>query len=314
MQWSLDLDDVSNDEGIALVSTYDDVNDNEDIALVSTYDDVNDDEGIEVKAKVVKVVTTANMIIDFVVDVAQVTTAIADILISAAETIVKTAPTTTAENITHVSKVGFAGSGVGSSYHGLKPVVESLTFNFSVQNYLHSVRGELKEELKEETKVELKEEMRLEIQDMLVQYGIKSRVHLDIIAMQTFIANAGFSSSGNLPCRNALFDVSRCLRDRPPGINDLRICKVAYNLVLAVVSIDHIINFAAKSNYMSAGQINVPIVFRGPKVLVLNIPSVRGEFKDEMKVELKEEMRVEIQDMLVQYGIKSRVDLDMFVI
>uniref|UniRef100_M4ECE2 Pyruvate dehydrogenase E1 component subunit beta n=1 Tax=Brassica campestris TaxID=3711 RepID=M4ECE2_BRACM len=29
-------------------------------------------------------------------------------------------------------------------------------------------------------------------------------------------------------------------------------------------AIDHIINSAAKSNYMSAGQINVPIVFRGP--------------------------------------------------
>ncbi|KAM1944125.1 hypothetical protein ACFX15_012373 [Malus domestica] len=29
-------------------------------------------------------------------------------------------------------------------------------------------------------------------------------------------------------------------------------------------AIDHIINSAAKSNYMSAGQINVPIVFKGP--------------------------------------------------
>jgi pyruvate dehydrogenase E1 component beta subunit len=32
----------------------------------------------------------------------------------------------------------------------------------------------------------------------------------------------------------------------------------------ALQGIDHIINSAAKSNYMSAGQINVPIVFRGP--------------------------------------------------
>nr|GEV76485.1 retrotransposon protein, putative, Ty1-copia subclass [Tanacetum cinerariifolium] len=47
-------------------------------------------------------------------------------------------------------------------------------------NYLHSVREDLKEELKEEMKVELKEEMRVEIQDMLVQYGIKSRVDLDM--------------------------------------------------------------------------------------------------------------------------------------
>ncbi|KAF4390514.1 hypothetical protein F8388_006011 [Cannabis sativa] len=33
---------------------------------------------------------------------------------------------------------------------------------------------------------------------------------------------------------------------------------------LRPVAIDHIINSAAKSNYMSAGQISVPIVFRGP--------------------------------------------------
>ena len=34
--------------------------------------------------------------------------------------------------------------------------------------------------------------------------------------------------------------------------------------LLLLQAIDHIINSAAKSNYMSAGQINVPIVFRGP--------------------------------------------------
>uniref|UniRef100_A0A251RS10 Pyruvate dehydrogenase E1 component subunit beta n=1 Tax=Helianthus annuus TaxID=4232 RepID=A0A251RS10_HELAN len=33
---------------------------------------------------------------------------------------------------------------------------------------------------------------------------------------------------------------------------------------LGLPAIDHVINSAAKSNYMSAGQINVPIVFRGP--------------------------------------------------
>ncbi|GMP57505.1 hypothetical protein CsSME_00021573 [Camellia sinensis var. sinensis] len=59
-------------------------------------------------------------------------------------------------------KAGFAGIGVGAAYYGLRPVVEFMTFNFSMQ------------------------------------------------------------------------------------------------------AIDHVINSAAKSNYMSAGQINVPIVFRGP--------------------------------------------------
>ncbi|KAK3033374.1 hypothetical protein RJ639_034424 [Escallonia herrerae] len=63
---------------------------------------------------------------------------------------------------TPITEAGFAGIGVGSAYYGLRPVIEFMTFNFSMQ------------------------------------------------------------------------------------------------------AIDHIINSAAKSNYMSAGQINVPIVFRGP--------------------------------------------------
>ncbi|KAL6319523.1 hypothetical protein AAG906_014199 [Vitis piasezkii] len=63
---------------------------------------------------------------------------------------------------TPITEAGFAGIGVGAAYHGLKPIIEFMTFNFSLQ------------------------------------------------------------------------------------------------------AIDHIINSAAKSNYMSAGQISVPIVFRGP--------------------------------------------------
>ncbi|KAK9060154.1 hypothetical protein SSX86_020858 [Deinandra increscens subsp. villosa] len=63
---------------------------------------------------------------------------------------------------TPITEAGFAGIGVGAAYHGLRPVIEFMTFNFSMQ------------------------------------------------------------------------------------------------------AIDHIINSAAKSNYMSAGKINVPIVFRGP--------------------------------------------------
>ncbi|KAG5227985.1 pyruvate dehydrogenase E1 component [Salix suchowensis] len=63
---------------------------------------------------------------------------------------------------TPITEAGFTGIGVGAAYHGLKPVIEFMTFNFSMQ------------------------------------------------------------------------------------------------------AIDHIINSAAKSNYMSAGQMSVPIVFRGP--------------------------------------------------
>uniref|UniRef100_A0A804MPR6 Pyruvate dehydrogenase E1 component subunit beta n=1 Tax=Zea mays TaxID=4577 RepID=A0A804MPR6_MAIZE len=63
---------------------------------------------------------------------------------------------------TPITEAGFTGIGVGAAYHGLRPIIEFMTFNFSMQ------------------------------------------------------------------------------------------------------AIDHIINSAAKSNYMSAGQISVPIVFRGP--------------------------------------------------
>nr|GEW93061.1 hypothetical protein [Tanacetum cinerariifolium] len=58
------------------------------------------DEGIEdvSEEEVVEVVTTAKILIDTVVDVAQVTTAIVDIPVSAVETIVTTAPTITAES------------------------------------------------------------------------------------------------------------------------------------------------------------------------------------------------------------------------
>nr|GEY46491.1 hypothetical protein [Tanacetum cinerariifolium] len=72
-----------------------------DIALVSTHDNVIQDEGIKDvgEEEVVEVVTTAKMIIDVVGDAAHVTTAIADIPVSAAETIVTTTPTNTAESI-----------------------------------------------------------------------------------------------------------------------------------------------------------------------------------------------------------------------
>nr|GFD61414.1 hypothetical protein [Tanacetum cinerariifolium] len=60
--------------------------------------------------EVVEVVTTVKMLIDTVIDAAQVITAIADVPVSAAETIVTTAPTITAEStktnvkVTQVSK------------------------------------------------------------------------------------------------------------------------------------------------------------------------------------------------------------------
>nr|GEY04441.1 putative ribonuclease H-like domain-containing protein [Tanacetum cinerariifolium] len=81
------IDEIDADEDIALVSTHDDV---------STQDNIFQDVGIEgvSKEEVVEVVTTAKMIIDAVVDAAHVTTAIVDIPVSAAKTIVTTAEST----------------------------------------------------------------------------------------------------------------------------------------------------------------------------------------------------------------------------
>nr|GEZ09186.1 hypothetical protein [Tanacetum cinerariifolium] len=70
------IDEIDVDEDIALVNIHDDV---------STRDNIFQDEGIEdVGKEVVEVVTTTKMLIDTVVDVAQVTTAIADIPVTQA--------------------------------------------------------------------------------------------------------------------------------------------------------------------------------------------------------------------------------------
>ncbi|RYR20688.1 hypothetical protein Ahy_B03g065905 [Arachis hypogaea] len=45
---------------------------------------------------------------------------------------------------------------------------------------------------------------------------------------------------------------------------------------LDYIAIDHIINSATKSNYMSAGQISVPIVFRGPNGAAVGVEFCSG--------------------------------------
>nr|GEX35094.1 putative ribonuclease H-like domain-containing protein [Tanacetum cinerariifolium] len=91
---ALDKEDTSKQGRI------DEIDINEDNALVSIHDDELQDEGIKdlEEEEVVEVVTTAKMLIDTVVDVVQVTTAIADIPVSAAKTIVTTTLTITAES------------------------------------------------------------------------------------------------------------------------------------------------------------------------------------------------------------------------
>nr|GEW55955.1 putative ribonuclease H-like domain-containing protein [Tanacetum cinerariifolium] len=82
------------------------------IALVSTHNDMVQDEGIkDGEEEVVKVVTTAKMLIDIVVDAAQVATAIVDVLVSTAETIVTTALTITVESTKINVKVQDKGKG-----------------------------------------------------------------------------------------------------------------------------------------------------------------------------------------------------------
>nr|GFA62356.1 hypothetical protein [Tanacetum cinerariifolium] len=90
-----------NKEDTSKQGRIDEIDDDEDIALVSTHDDIIvQDEGIEDvdEEEVVEVVTTDKMIIDIVVDVAHVTTAIVDIPVSPAKTIVTTTPTITTES------------------------------------------------------------------------------------------------------------------------------------------------------------------------------------------------------------------------
>nr|GEV36124.1 ribonuclease H-like domain-containing protein [Tanacetum cinerariifolium] len=89
---ALDKEDTSKQRRI------DEINVDVDIALVSAHNDELQDEGMEDigEQEVVEVVTTAKMLIDTVVDAAQVATAIADD--SAAETIVTTALTIIAES------------------------------------------------------------------------------------------------------------------------------------------------------------------------------------------------------------------------
>ncbi|XP_065859888.1 pyruvate dehydrogenase E1 component subunit beta, mitochondrial-like [Euphorbia lathyris] len=45
---------------------------------------------------------------------------------------------------TPITEAGFTGIGVGAAYHGLKPVVEFMTFNFSMQAIDHIINSAAK--------------------------------------------------------------------------------------------------------------------------------------------------------------------------
>ncbi|KAF5933363.1 hypothetical protein HYC85_029534 [Camellia sinensis] len=65
-------------------------------------------------------------------------------------------------------------------------------------------------------------------------------------------------------------------------------------------AIDHIINSAAKSNYMSTGQINVPIVFRGPNGVVAGVGAQHSQVEREGK-----DVTITTFSRMVGYAIKA---------
>nr|GFC16528.1 hypothetical protein [Tanacetum cinerariifolium] len=140
------IDEIDADKDITLVSTYDDV---------STQDNIVQDKGIEDvgEEEVVEVVTTTKMIIDAVVDAAQVTTVIADIPVSVVETIVNTATTITAE----FSKINVEVQDKGK---GKAKLIEELEMP---KKRKHQIRAdkELAEKLQAEMQAEINEEDRL---------------------------------------------------------------------------------------------------------------------------------------------------------
>nr|GEW78515.1 hypothetical protein [Tanacetum cinerariifolium] len=116
------------------------------------------DEGIEDvgEEEVVEIITTAKMLIDTIVDVAQATTAIADIPVSATETIVTTAPTITAESTKKNVKVTQAPKRKGVMIQD--PEETTTTNNFFTTTSGSGQRTELVEESIKKDEAEIGQE------------------------------------------------------------------------------------------------------------------------------------------------------------
>nr|GEX24781.1 hypothetical protein [Tanacetum cinerariifolium] len=152
--------EIDADEDIALVSKHDDVSTQDNIVQYEGIDDVG-------KEEVVEVVTTANMLIDTVVDVAQVTTAIADIPVSVAKTIVTTALIITAEstktNIEETTTTKTASSQQPQVQDKGKGKAKLIKEPGMPKKRKHQIRAdkELAEKLQAKTQAEIDEEDRL---------------------------------------------------------------------------------------------------------------------------------------------------------
>nr|GFD32249.1 hypothetical protein [Tanacetum cinerariifolium] len=116
---------------------------------VNTQDNIVQDEGIEDvdEEEVVEVVTIAKMIIDTVVDAAQVTIAITVVPVSAAETIITTAPTITAKSTKKNVKVTQASKRKGVM---IQEPEETTTKTASSQQLRVHDKGKGKEKIIEE--------------------------------------------------------------------------------------------------------------------------------------------------------------------
>ncbi|KAJ0988768.1 hypothetical protein J5N97_007124 [Dioscorea zingiberensis] len=146
---------------------------------------------------------------------------------------------------------GFGSSILGQTLERIRPMASVLPRNYSTAAKEMTVRDALNsaldEEMSADPKVFLMGEEVGEYQGaykiskgLLEKYGPERVV-------DTPITEAGFTGIG----------VGAAYYGLRPVVEFM-----TFNFSLQ--AIDHIINSAAKSNYMSAGQISVPIVFRGP--------------------------------------------------
>ncbi|KAL2329430.1 hypothetical protein Fmac_017011 [Flemingia macrophylla] len=160
---------------------------------------------------------------------------------------------------TPITEAGFAGIGVGAAYYGLRPVVEFMTFNFSMQKKMVKLKLEGEAEARQISQHKsggTRGNHQYWSGHDFTQFGLMMAAPSKPKVM--FCALQGWKKR------------QRCeiLIDDPVKDMELRICGWGQAVDLYIgrrdSAIDHIINSAAKSNYMSAGQISVPIVFRGP--------------------------------------------------
>ncbi len=133
---------------------------------------------------------------------------------------------------------GFAGLGVGAAMGGMRPIIEFMTFNFSMQAWRYSGPPRTCP--------------RAAHRHASQPPYSRARAHA------LSLANPRGPASASLATFAAAAVLFLCARTRHPYRG------VVWCGVVSAQAIDQVVNSAAKQLYMSAGDINVPIVFRGP--------------------------------------------------